>query len=223
MIINCENLDGSFYAKNPHIDGQRRLTFFHKNCTHYLIVSGNIGDEMHIQKNGIWEQLATKDILQSSGESMSMGKYKVRLVKQSTYIAVGNYVQMDTGASCHAVYGCVLDASEEKLHLYIPEKIDESVVCIPLTVQYHIKPLMTEEQRGFLGIGRKKAAFAGFYILHIDKVQDYPDGCIYYTVGDYNYYITKEMLEKNIYIKADQNKTEPVLRSANRSIRLVKV
>lgn len=225
MIINTENLDGYFYAKNPHIDGQRKLTFFSSNCTHYLIVSGDIGDDMDIRKNGVAEQIAKIDLLKNPGESLRVGKFWVRLVKQSTYIAVGHFIQVESKATCHAVYGCVAVESEpeNKLQIYIPDKIEEAIACIPLTVTYKIRPHMTEEKRGFLGLGKKRTEFAGAYIVRIDHVQEYPDGCIYYTVGAYNYYITKEMLEKDIYIKADDSKAEPVLRSANRSISLVRV
>ena len=223
MIINYENHDGYFYAKNPHIDAQRRLTFSNRNCTHYLIISGAIGDEMNILKNGVLDHIAEINIFQNNGETLNIGKYKVRIIKQSTYIAVGNYVQMDTKSSCHSVYGCIFTEAEDKLSIYIPEKVEESIVYIPLTVKYQIKPQKTEEKKGFLGIGKKEAEFTGIYILRIDDVQEYQNGCIYYTLNGFNYFISKEMLGKNIYVKADKSKTEPALRSTNRSINLVRI
>ena len=223
MIINYENHDGYFYAKNPQIDAQRRLTFSYRNCTHYLIISGAIGDELNILKNGVLDHIAEINILQNNGETLNIGKYKVRIIKQSTYIAVGNHVQMDTKSSCHSVYGCVYAEAEDKLSIYIPKKVEESIVYIPVTVKYQIKPQKTEEKKGFLGIGKKEAEFTGIFIIRIDDIQEYQDGCIYYTLNGFNYYITKEMLGKNIYVKADKSKTEPVFRSANRSINLVKV
>ena len=218
MIINYENHDGYFYAKNPHIDAKRRLTFSNRNCTHYLIISGAIGDEMNILKNGVLDHIAETNILQNNGDTLNIGKYKVRFIKQSTYIAVGNYVQMDTKSSCHSVYGCIFTEAEDKLSIYIPERVEESIVYIPLTVKYQIKAQKTEEKKGFLGIGKKEV-----YILCIDDVQEYQNGCIYYTLNGFNYFISKEMLGKNIYVKADKSKTEPVLRSTNRSINLVRI
>lgn len=223
MVINYKNHDGYFYAKNPHIDAQRRLTFLNKNCTHYLIISGSIGDEMDILKNGVLDHISDISIFHNNGETLNVGRYKVRFIKQSTYIAVGNYVQMDTKSSCHAVYGCIYSEAEDKLNIYIPEKADEAVVYIPLTVKYQIKRQMTEAKNGFLGLGRKEAKFTGIFILHIDDIQDYQNGCIYYSVNNFNYFISKNMLGRNIYVKADKSQAEPVLRSTNRSINLVKV
>ncbi len=223
MIINYEKHDGYFYAKNPHIDAQRRLTFVSRNCTHYLIISGSVDDEIDILKTGIIDCMADTNLLHNNGETLNIGKYKVRCVKQSTYIAVGNYVPMDTKSSCHAVYGCIYTDTDDTLNIYIPEKTDESVVYIPLTVKYQVKRQMTEARNGFLGLGRKEAEFTGIYILRIDDIADYQNGCIYYTMNNLNYYLSKDMLGKNVYVKSDKSKAEPVLRSKNRSINLVKI
>ena len=223
MIVNHENHDGYFYVKNPHIDAQRRLTFSSRNCTHYLIVSGTIGDEMDIRKNGVLERLPEIRAAQNSGDTFSIGKYRVRLVRQSTYIAAGNHVQMDTKSSCHSVYGCIFTEADDRLDICIPEKAEESVVYIPLKVKYQIRPQKTEEKKGFLGIGRKEAEFSGYYVVRVDDIQEYQDGCIYYTLNGFTYYLSKEMLGKYIYIKADRSRSEPELCSASKSINLVRI
>lgn len=222
MIINYQNNAGNFYAKNPGVDAKRRLTFNNNGCTHFLIVSGSIGDEMDIRKNGILDRIAEIPALQDNNEELNKEKYKVRLIQQPSYIACGNCVQMEQGYSSHAVYGCKYDKANNKLNIYIPENDYEYVIDIPFTVKYSIRQHKSEAKSGFLGFCKKSAEFTGTYILHIDDVQDYQDGYIYYKLKDYDYFITKEMLGKNIYIKTGKNAPEPVLLSKSRSISIRK-
>lgn len=219
MIINYENHDGYFYARNPRIDLQRRLTFDCRNCSHYLIISGTMDDEFNILKNGIIDEIQNDNMAVVTGDVVNIGKYKIRFVKHSTYVAV-DYVQMDSKSSGYAVYGCKYLNDEDKLNIFIPKNIDEIVVSIPKTVRYKMKREMTEAKPGILGIGKKEAKFTGYYSVCFDDIQEYENGSIYYIVDGYNYYISQEMLGTKFYIRVNN---EPVFYSTVKSLKLLKV
>ncbi len=223
MVINYKDHNNFFYAKLPKIDTQKRMTFQNKNCTHFLIISASVDDELDILKNGMIERISESDYDPDSADVKSIKQYKLRFVKQSSYVAIGNFVQMDDRSSAHSVYGCVYNKNEGVLNIFIPDKLEDSQVFVPYNVKYSVKRHMTEPKSGFLGIGKKAAEFTGYYRVNIENLQDYQNGSIYYTVGSLNYFVTKEMLGKNIFIKAGRGNEEPAIKTTNKSITLIKM
>lgn len=224
MKINHTNPEGYFYAKNPQVDAQNRLTFNSNNCTHFVILSCLMEHDPDILSDGVLEGLSAIDFAHNDGNPFEIGVYKVRIVKQTTYIAAGNYVKLESKMLGHAVavYGCVYVGAEDRLDLFIPDKVEESRTYIPYNVAYTVRKQMSEGRKGFLGIGKTDPTFTGVYIIQIEPIQDYEDGTIYYTIDNYDYPITKEMLGKSVFVKAAKDRSEPILRDSVKGINLVR-
>ena len=220
-IIIDESKD--FCVQRPSLYNTGYLSFSPRNCTHYLVISGVLENNWDIKNSGILDKICDcVDPTSYNKKEIEVNSFKVRLIDHGTYVSGSNKIQVDPRLTCHIVYGCKYVADEETLRVNMPESNEESIVEVPMKISYSVKKDMTEGTKGFLGIGKKPPEFTGVYRFYISDVQDYKDGWIYYRVGDYKYYITKEMLGKNIYIKANLNGQPPELCSDKKSINIIK-
>ncbi len=208
MNISYTNQNERFYALNPEIDNANRMTFQHSGCTHFLIVSGPTETGMDI--SGLFER-GVLDIPVEGGMTTWNGA-DLRLVTAPEYTFSGNSVQIERPALCYAVYGCIYSKADNMLRIYIPENKESSRLCIPFTLGYTLSPKM--EVRG---VFRKTKVFTGYYEIKVDYVDNYQDGTIYYSVGNYRYPIMKQMLGRVFYVKTQQ---EPSLGVSANEIRL---
>ena len=212
-----------FSIQRPSLYNTGYIAFSSRNCTHYLVISGVLENDWDIKSNGILDKICDSiDLSCYDKKEIEVNSFKVRFVDHGTYVSGSNKLQVDPRLTCHIVYGCKYSVSDETLKVHIPENTEDSIVEVPLKISYSVNKVMTEGKKGFLGIGKKTPEFTGIYKFSISEVQDYQDGWIYYRVGDFKYYITKEMLGRSIYIKANHNGQPPELCSDKKSIDIVK-